>query len=377
MPYDADLTQAGTRFLTMRPLLAPPPRHQVPITIGLASEAFYSSSYVGVLPEDIFQTFYAPLDLQNPPVPLPDDDMIRRAITTFDRIATVDSYKVGVIYIGEGQTHERDIFMNDIGSPAYTAFVSGLGTLCRLKNAKFNTGGLDTRDDADGEFTYCWRDRCMELVFHITTMMPTNRDDDMTYPNKKRHIGNDFVNIIYNDSGLPYDFDTFPSAFNYVHIVISPESRASFVDRRLDADPDGMNRYYKVQAISRADFPDISPAVETKILCGKHLAAYCRLIAINACVFSSVWYVRQGGETVSSWRNRLREIKRLRERYGGNTNDHHTITASPASSSPVQALSSPPPREQNGISPFQRMSIATHVTDGTSRSSISSSSHDP
>ncbi|KAF2826546.1 hypothetical protein CC86DRAFT_446228 [Ophiobolus disseminans] len=365
----------GTRFLTLRPLLAPQPRHQVPITAGLVSEAFCSSSYVGVLPDDIFQTFYAPLDTTSPPVPLPDDDMTRRAVATFDRIATIDSHKVGVIYIDEGQTKERDIFMNNLGSPAYTAFISDLGTLCRLKDAKFNTGGLDTRDDADGEFTYCWRDRCMELVFHITTMMPTNKDDDMTYPNKKRHIGNDFVNIIFNDSGLPYDFDTFPSAFNYVHIVISPESRASFVDRRLDADPDGRSRYYKVQAISRSDFPDMSPAVETKILCGRHLAGYCRLIAINACVFSEVWSAREGRETSSSWRNRLREIKRLRERYSSMTSDHQP-TASPSSPSPSQPLASPPSRDQNGISPFQRMSIATH-TDTASRSSISSSSHDP
>lgn len=363
----------GTRFLTVRPLLTSPPRHQVPITIGLASEAFYSDSYVGILPDDIFQSFYGTLDLSNPPIPLPDDDMMRRALTSFDRIATVDSYKVGVIYIGEGQTDEREIFMNDIGSPAYTSFLRDLGTLCRLKDAKFNTGGLDTRGDMDGEFTYCWRDRCMELVFHITTMMPTNRDDDMTYPNKKRHIGNDFVNIIFNDSGLPYNFDTFPSAFNYVHIVISPESRASFVDRRLDADPDGRDRYYKVQAISRHDFPDVSPAVETKILCGKHLAAYCRLIAINACVFSSVWSIRDGGESISSWRTRLREIKRLRERYGA----AEQPAMSPSSPGGVPAISSPPSRDQNGASPFQRMSVVTHMTDATSRSSISSSSHDP
>ncbi|KAA8620271.1 tuberin [Pyrenophora tritici-repentis] len=364
----------GTRFIKVRPLLTSPPRHQMPITIGLASEAFYSDTYVGILPDDIFQSFYAPLGLSNPPIPLPEDEPTRRAIATFDRIATVDNYKVGVIYIGEGQTNEREIFMNDMGSPAYTSFISDLGTLCRLKGAKFNTGGLDTREDMDGEFTYCWRDRCMELVFHIPTMMPTNREDDMTYANKKRHIGNDFVNIIFNDSGLPYNFDTFPSQFNYVHIVITPESRASFVDRRLDTDPTGRNRYYKVQAISKPGFPDISPAVETKIICGKYLADYCRLIAINAVVFSSVWFIRAGGESSSSWRNRLREIKRLRERYGANdAQPSHPPPASPAGS---QGLSSPPSREQNLVSPFQRMSIATHITDGTSRSSISSSSHD-
>ncbi|KAJ4287682.1 Tuberous sclerosis 2-like protein [Kalmusia sp. IMI 367209] len=368
--------ECATRYLSVRPLLAPPPRHQAPLTVGLASEAFYSSSYVGILPEDIFQTFYASLNYaHDPPIVLPDDDMMRRALATFDRISAIDSYKVGVIYIGDGQTNEREILMNDIGPPAYTSFISDLGTLCRLKGAKFNTGGLDTRDDMDGEFTYCWRDRCIELVFHITTMMPTNQDDEMTYPNKKRHIGNDFVNIIYNDSGLPYNFDTFPSAFNYVHIVISPESRASFVDRRLDSDPDGKDRYYKVQVMSKPGFPDISPAAETKILAGKHLAAYCRLIAINACVFSSVWFMKDGGESVSSWRNRLREIQRLRDRYGAS--DMQT-TASPSSPNNQNqpGLSSPPSRENNLASQFKRTSVVTYISEGTNRSSVTSSSHD-
>ncbi|KAL5386716.1 hypothetical protein DPSP01_004079 [Paraphaeosphaeria sporulosa] len=338
----------ATRCLSVRPLLAPPPRHQVALTFGLAAEAFESSSYIGILPEDIFQTFYASLNsTYDPPIVLPDDDMTRRAIATFDRISAVDSYKVGVIYIGDGQTDEREILMNDIGPPAYTSFLSDLGTLCRLKGAKFNTGGLDTRNDQDGEFTYCWRDRCIELVFHITTMMPTNRDDGMTYPNKKRHIGNDFVNIIYNDSGLPYNFDTFPSAFNYVHIVISPESRASFVDRRLDSDPEGKDRYYKVQVMTKPGFPNISPAAETKILAGKHLAAYCRLIAINACVFSAVWFIKDGGESVSSWRNRLREIQRLRERYGASDTHVFTSPSSPNNQQLQQGLSSPPSRENN------------------------------
>ncbi|KAF2688444.1 hypothetical protein K458DRAFT_292670 [Lentithecium fluviatile CBS 122367] len=365
----------GTRFLSLRPLLAPPPRHQAPLTVGLASETFYSDSYVGILPDDIFQSFYAPLNSNfDPSISLPDDDMTRRAIATFDRISAVDSYKVGVIYIGEGQTDERDILMNDIGSPAYTSFISDLGTLCPLKGAKFNTGGLDTRDNMDGEFTYCWRDRCIELVFHITTMMPTNRDDDMTYPNKKRHIGNDFVNIIFNDSGLPYNFDTFPSAFNYVHIVISPESRASFVRRRGNANPDGKDRYYKVQVISKSGFPDISPAAETKMLAGKHLAAYCRLIAINASVFSQVWFIKDGGESVSSWRNRLREIQRLRDRYGAND---IPSCASPSSPGNLQGLSSPPSRDNNLASQFKRTSVATYISEGTNRSSLTgSSSHD-
>ncbi|KAF2263656.1 tuberin [Lojkania enalia] len=365
----------GTKYISYRPLLAPPPRHQIPITVGLASEAFYTSAYVGILPDDVFQTFYAPLNLVDSPIPLPEDDTSRRAIEAFDRNSTVDGYKVGVIYIGEGQTAERDIFMNDIGSAAYTSFLNDLGTLVQLKGAKFNTGGLDTRDDVDGEFTICWRDRCIELVFHITTMMPTDEDADMTYANKKRHIGNDCVNIIFNDSGLPYNFNTFPSAFNYVYIVISPESHASFLDRRFDSDPDGKNRYYKVQVISKPGFPDISPAVEPKILCGKHLAAYCRLIAINASVFSQVWIKRDGGESISFWRNRLREIKRLRERHGAMNPSLAAVVASPPVSHSESRLSSPPARNENATG-FKHQSVATFISEGTSRSSLTGSSPD-
>jgi hypothetical protein len=368
----------ATKHMSTRPLLAPLPRHQVPLAAGLDSKNFHSSSDVAILPDDIFQAYYAPLNLTDPPIPLPDDQMTRRSIETFDRNATVDGHKVGVIYIGEGQMGqacERDILMNNIGSAPYTSFLNDLGTLVRLKGAQFNTGGLDKNDDMDGEFTYMWRDRVIELVFHITTMMPTNPEIDMTYANKKRHIGNDYVNIIFNDSGLPYDFETFPSQFNYVAIVISPESRSSFVDRRLDTDPDGKSRYYKVQVMSKPGFPDISPAVEPKILCGKYLAAYCRLLAINASVFSQVWAIRDGGESISSWRNRLREIKRLRERYGA---VDLSMVSSPSSPVQEQNVSSPPLRDNTASTQsFKRGSVATFISEGTNRSSsITGISHD-
>jgi hypothetical protein len=367
----------GTRYMYTKPLLAPLPLHQIPLKAASTSADFHSSSDVVVLPDDIFQTYFAPLNLTDPPIPLPDDPMTRRSIETFDRNATVDGHKVGVIYIGEGQMGqacEKDILMNNIGSAAYTSFLNDLGTLVPLKGAKFNTGGLDKNDDMDGEFTYCWRDRVIELVFHITTMMPTSSDPDMTYANKKRHIGNDFVNIIFNDSGLPYDYETFPSQFNYVAIVIAPESRASFVDARLDSDPDGRSRYYKVQVMSKPGFPDISPAVEPKILCGKYLAAYCRLLAINASVFSQVWAIRDGGESVSSWRNRLREIKRLRERYGATD---LSLVSSPSSPAQEFGMANPPARENTAsVQNFKRTSVATFISEGTNRSSIAGPSHD-
>ena len=45
------------------------------------------------------------------------------------------------------------------------------------------------------------------MVFHIATMMPT-KEKDPKCNDKKRHIGNDYVTIVYNDSGEKYNMGT-------------------------------------------------------------------------------------------------------------------------------------------------------------------------
>jgi len=252
------------------------------------------------------------------PIPLPDDDAVQRAIRMFDHNSTIDGHKVGVIYIGEKQTHETEILANVSGSSDYVEFLNSLGTLTKLKGATFNTQGLDRQYGTDGEYAFCWRDRVTEMVFHVTTQMPTNTEHDPGCTLKKRHIGNDFVNIIFNDSGFPFKFDTFPSEFNYVNIVITPESRGSFVATRQQAASEvEQTSFYKVQVMSKPGFPEISPASDTKIVSLRALPAFIRLLALNASVFSLVWSTRDsGGDNISPWRNRLREIIRLRQKFG-------------------------------------------------------------
>ncbi|KAK8258143.1 hypothetical protein IWZ00DRAFT_36110 [Phyllosticta capitalensis] len=328
-----------TSYGIYRPSLAPTPMHQVPLLTGLAAEAFYTSSYVGVLPEDIFQGFFAPITLldpnageKNPWIQLPDDAATQRSIAALDRSPTVDGHKVGVIFIGEGQTSEQEVLANVMGTSDYTSFVLALGEnkAVRLKEAKFNTQGLDTSMDMDGEFAICWRDRAVEIVFHVLTMMPTNLEMDPLCINKKRHIGNDFINIVFNNSGNPFHFDMIPSQFNYVYIVITPESHPTLIppppaeplDQPLNTNSippshqhQHLDAYYKVQVVTRPRFPEISPASETKLVSGRGLPAYVRMLALNASVFCQVWSAREAGEYVSPWRNRLREIRRLWDKH--------------------------------------------------------------
>jgi hypothetical protein len=204
--------------------------------------------------------------------------------------------------------------------------------------------------------------------------MPTNLEHDPKCNNKKQHIGNDFVNIIFNNSGNPFRFDTFPSEFNYVNIVITPESRASFVATRLRSGSHADSAFYKVQVMSKQGFPEISPAAETKIVSLKALPDFIRLLALNASVFSLVWYNRAGGEHVSSWRSRLREIVRLRDRYS-TRHPVHNPPMSPAGSGYGNGMGSPDSGSRNvrdSLNSLRRSSTATFLTNNSETNDRSS-----
>ncbi|KAF7597303.1 Tuberous sclerosis 2-like protein [Aspergillus hancockii] len=307
---------SGTTYAMYQQRTAPVLPHQVPPTPD--AHLHGDGMRTAILPSHVMlqltaTAFPTPTAMQ--PIPLPEDDIARRALNTFDRNDIVDGHKIGVIYVDNGQTSEADILSNTSGSPDYEYFLSRLGTKVPLRGAQFNTQGL--HPDIDGDSTYAWRDRVTEIVYHVATIMPTNFDNDPSCVNKKRHIGNDFVNIIFNRSNIPFNFDTIPSQFNFVNIVISPACRIAGGIETTSMDSAGFeNLFYHVQVMSKPSFPEISPAAAPKIISGKNLAAFVRFLALNASVFSLVWN-SQGGEHISSWRNRLREIKRLRERALG------------------------------------------------------------
>lgn len=70
----------------------------------------------------------------------------------------------------------------------------------------FFLGGLDQHGE-DGQFAYIWQDDVIKVMFHVATMMP-NKDSDPLCNNKKMHIGNNSVTIVYNDSGEDYSINT-------------------------------------------------------------------------------------------------------------------------------------------------------------------------
>jgi len=115
---------------------------------------------------------------------------------TLDRMPVIDTHKVRTMYVAPGQTHEQGVLNNNHGSPAYTRFFEGLGRLINLRGqVDVYVGGLDP--DEDGECAYAWWDDIGQILYHTATLMP-NHEHDPHFDNKRRHIGNDLVRIVWN-----------------------------------------------------------------------------------------------------------------------------------------------------------------------------------
>lgn len=151
------------------------------------------------------------------------DPSNEKAIKLLDFIPPFETHKVGVLYIGPGQANnETEMLKNRCGSYRYTKFLKSLGNLISIKEAKDNNMFIDLEpNNRDGKYTYIWQDDIVQVLFHVATLMPTN-DADPNCNEKKKHIGNDFVTIVYNESGEEYNPNTIKAQFNYASIVVEP-----------------------------------------------------------------------------------------------------------------------------------------------------------
>jgi hypothetical protein len=261
----------------------------------------------------LLQMVVAPDILTNEqPLLLPDDAATKRALGTFDRIPVVDFHKIGIVYVGRGQSSQQEILANTYGSPEYVEFLEQLGDLVRLRgNTDIYTGGLDTSTDEDGEFAYASREKICQIIFHTCTLMPTKLDIDPDCNRKKAHIGNDFVNIIWNSSNRPYRPDTISSEFNFVNIIVSPDA---FQSTRTSSWTSN-NQYgavFKVKVLPHKELPAISPATEWRLLSRAKLPEFVRTLAMQCNVYAQIHHAK--GSFTSMWRQRLEKITTLRQR---------------------------------------------------------------
>ncbi|EIN05890.1 hypothetical protein PUNSTDRAFT_106935 [Punctularia strigosozonata HHB-11173 SS5] len=240
-----------------------------------------------------------------------DEVALGRLVRTLERMPVIDTHKVGIMYVAPGQTHETEILRNTHGSPAYTRFLEGLGRLINLRGQMdVYAGNLDP--DRHGEYAYAWWDDIGQILFHTATLMPTHLDDP-DCNEKKAHIGNDNIRIVWNDSGMEYKFDTLATQFQFVNIVIEPHSWgpiAAYSNNLHEME------YFKLK-VQRADgMPEFSPVGDFKLISADSLPLMVRQICLLGDWFASVFkdtnFDKDRVEVQTNWRSRLDAIKRFR-----------------------------------------------------------------
>ncbi|XP_019881335.1 rap1 GTPase-activating protein 1 isoform X3 [Aethina tumida] len=169
-------------------------------------------------------------------------------ITTYDEHVLVTNFKFGVLYQKYGQITEEDLFCNTETTPAFDKFLSLLGQRIQLKDHKGYRGGLDIQNGHTGDQAVyeIFKDR--EIMFHVSTLLPYT-DNDPQQLQRKRHIGNDIVAIVFQEENTPFSPDMIASHFLHAFIVVQV------------IDPNTPNTRYKVSVTARADVPFFGPTL--------------------------------------------------------------------------------------------------------------------
>jgi len=146
---------------------------------------------------------------------------ILQELRHLDDISSREQFKLAVLYVAKGQYTQRDILANSSGSELYEKFLRLLGTDIDLATHRGFNGRLDSKRFSNGRIFPYYADDHVEVFFHVATRMPTVLDDEQQI-GKKRHIGNDYIHIVWTEDSREYSPLTITSDFGDVVITVSP-----------------------------------------------------------------------------------------------------------------------------------------------------------
>ena len=157
-------------------------------------------------------------------------------------------YKFGILYAqGDQGAVEDDMYANRDGCPLFSSFLSMLGTKIVLAGWDRFRGGLDVTGNATGHYSLFTDWRGFEVMFHVSTLLPYTPGASQQVE-RKRHLGNDIVLLVFHTGTGALDPACFKSQFNHVFIVVRPTPAST---------PD--NPRYTVAVIMRGEVKPFTP----------------------------------------------------------------------------------------------------------------------
>ncbi|XP_056140260.1 rap1 GTPase-activating protein 2b [Lampris incognitus] len=167
-------------------------------------------------------------------------------IVNYDEHEVNSTFKFGVIYQRFGQVSEEELFGNNEETPAFTEFLDLLGETVDLQDFKGFRGGLDVSHGQTGSQSVYTVHRGQEIMFHVSTKLPYTEGDTQQLQ-RKRHIGNDIVGVVFQEQATPFVPDMIASNFLHAFILVQVER------------PCSDHTTYKVSVTAREDVPLFGP----------------------------------------------------------------------------------------------------------------------
>eukprot|EP00842_Homolaphlyctis_polyrhiza_P006572 jgi/Hompol1/6916/HPOL_002473-RA len=175
------------------------------------------------------------------------DPNLPNELLSMEERQVIRSYKFGVEYVTANQSTEEQALTNthENASAEYRRFLKFLGETIELSGWRGYRAGLDVSGaNNTGTHSVYTKWQGYEIMYHVSTLLPY-RPEDKQQLERKRHIGNDIVIIIFQDScKLPFDLSSIPSHQNHVIALVSP-------------DGDG----YRLQFASKVGVPPFTPDI--------------------------------------------------------------------------------------------------------------------
>ena len=119
-------------------------------------------------------------------------------------------------------------------SEAFDEFLTLLGDKVRLKGFDKYKGGLDTVHDLTGLYSVYTHWRSIELMFHVSTLLPYEKNDPQKLQ-RKRHVGNDIVCVGFLEAdNTLFSPSCIKSHFLHTFIVVRCSPKIKFSPTRYE-----------------------------------------------------------------------------------------------------------------------------------------------
>ncbi|GAM24756.1 hypothetical protein SAMD00019534_079310 [Acytostelium subglobosum LB1] len=222
------------------PMMAQERRFKVLVRTQEGEDRFYLSSGKAT-PQELMHTVQSicqPISALTFKV-IKSNDVKKQLSNWEDKLITKD-YTFGLLYRKKDQLTESEMFSNQIqdASEEYNEFLEFIGKKIELKDWPHYKGNLDIVNNSTGihsvyttkHFNIDDNIFKFQIMFHVSTLLPFRAHDEQQLE-RKRHVGNDVVVLIFQDIGCaPFVPSTIRSEFNHVFIVVQPQPKQSPLD---------------------------------------------------------------------------------------------------------------------------------------------------